>query len=152
MRLCGDYVRTAAYLHIPQIRYDKVLNMLEKVRGFKIFADIDMKNAFHQFKIDQVSSERLALVTPWGHVRPVVLPEGIGPASGMLQRFVSTTFADFEKWSIVLFDNFLILAVDLQDLYDKVSLLLKRWLSVNLVLNMNKSFFRVKSVNFFGYL
>ena len=152
IRLCGDYRLTKAYLYVPQEPIKPAKYSLEKVQGSKLFADIDMKNAFHQFRLDQTSSERLALVTPWGHVRPVFLPEGIGPASGMLQRFVQEIFADFEPWSIVLFDNFLILGKDEGDLYEKLIKFMERCADHNLILNMSKCFIGVTEVTFFGYV
>ena len=152
IRFCGDYRLTKAYLYVPQEPIKPAKYSLEKVQGTKLFADIDMKNAFHQFRLDQTSSERLALVTPWGHVRPVFLPEGIGPASGMLQRFVQEIFADFEPWSIVLFDNFLILGKDEEDLYEKLIKFMDRCALHNLILNMSKCFIGVTEVTFFGYV
>ena len=59
------------------------LAMLQQ--GFKIFLDIDMTNSFHQFPLTELSSQRLAIQSPWGLVEPIFLPEGVSPASGHLQ-------------------------------------------------------------------
>jgi hypothetical protein len=75
----------------------------------------------YRFRYDKLfspdSNRRLLSVsTPWGLFRPKFLPEGVGPASGILQAIVRTVFADFEEWTIVIFDNFLVLATDFADM------------------------------------
>ena len=42
-------------------------------------------------------SDLLSVQTPWGLVRPKFLPEGVGPASGLLQHIVRTIFEDFSE-------------------------------------------------------
>ena len=44
------------------------------------------------------------------------MPEGISPASMLLQRTVLSIFADFDEWMLAIFDNFLIGADNLPDL------------------------------------
>ena len=58
--------------------------------------------------------------TPWELFRPEFLPEGVGPASGILQSIVRRIFTDFGDWIIVIFDNFLILAIDYYDAHCKL--------------------------------
>ena len=107
-RLCGDYrYINKQILHdhqfIPQVRYE-----IEKLRGFKYFIDLDMVNSFHQFKLGRKTSENLSVITPWGTVRPVFMPEGVSPATGVLQGHMKRIFKDFEEWAVVIFDNFCI--------------------------------------------
>ena len=82
---------------------------------------------------------------------PKFLPEGVGPASGVLQSLVRRIFKDFEDWTIVIFNNFLILASSYQDATDKLSLVLTRCHEYRLVLKMKKSRIGNNVVNFFGY-
>jgi hypothetical protein len=74
-----------------------------------------MTNSFHQIPIDEFSSNILSVSTLWGLFRPKFLPEGVGPASGILQSIVPRTFADFDELIIVILDNFLVLASDYKD-------------------------------------
>ena len=91
-----------------------------KAAGWKIFVDLDMTNSFHQIPIDDASSNLLSVSTPWGLYRPKFLLEGVGPASGILQALVRNIFSDFESWTIVIFDNFLILSSDYADTTNKL--------------------------------
>ena len=64
VRPCGDYkyinqcsVHEHHYIPI-------VLDELHKAQTGKIFGDYDMKNAFHQLKLDFETSEKLSIMTP----------------------------------------------------------------------------------------
>ena len=52
---------------------------------------LSVANSFHQIPISEKTSNRLSIQTPWGLVRPIFVPEGIGPASGILQKCVMDT-------------------------------------------------------------
>ena len=110
-----------------------------------------MTISFHQISIDEFSSNILSVSTPWGLFRPKFLPEGVGPASGILQSIIRRIFADFEAWIIVIFDNFLVLASDYQDALTKLKLVLRRCQINSLILEMKKSWIGTDVVTFFRY-
>jgi hypothetical protein len=152
IRFCGDYVAVNKYLATGHYPIPHVQHSLEKIMKFSVFVDLDMTNSYHQFRLDEEASERLSVQTPWGQFRPVFMPEGIGPASGILQSRVSEIFADFAEWTIVIFDNFLVLATDYADAYRKVELVLDRCKERNLFLKFSKSWLGFPSAKFFGYV
>jgi hypothetical protein len=151
IRLCGDYRPINPYISIPQEPIPHVQQSLAKAAGWKVFVDLDMTNSFHQIPIDDFSSNLLSVSTPWGLFRPKFLPEGVGPASGILQSIVRRIFADFDDWIIVIFDNFLVLASCYQDALDKLRIVLLRCQSNGLVLKIKKSWIGTDVVTFFGY-
>eukprot|EP00981_Chlorochromonas_danica_P012297 scaffold4797_cov234-Ochromonas_danica.AAC.1 len=67
------------------------------------------------------------------------MPEGIGPASGILQSVVSSIFVDFEDWTIAIFDNLLVLAHDFEDAYRKTELILDRCIARNVSLKFSET-------------
>ena len=153
IRFCGDYVGVNKYIsigHYPTIPH--VQRSLEKIQRFYIFLDFDLVNAFHQIRLHPLTAARLSVQTPWGQVEPVFMPEGVGPASGHLQKVISSIFADFEEWVIVIFDNLLVLATDYQDAYRKTELILDRCIERNVYLKFSKTWLGFKQVNFFGYV
>ena len=151
IRLCGDYRPINPFVTIPQEPIPHVQQALSKAAGWKVFVDLDMTNSFHQIPLDETSSNLLSVSTPWGLYRPMFLPEGVGPASGILQSIVRKVFADFEEWIIVIFDNFLILATDYTDAEAKLKKVLIRCRDKGLVLKMKKSWIGSTNVTFFGY-
>jgi hypothetical protein len=151
IRFCGDYRLINAYISIPQQPIPIIQYELIKASKFRVYVDIDMANSFHQLPLSPEFSNILSVQTPWGLVKPKFLPEGVGPASGILQHTVREIFSDFDDWTIDIFDNFLILADDYQDAYNKLKIICQRCRKKRIVLKLKKSWFGVTKVTFFGY-
>ena len=153
IRFCGDYRRINEFITIPQHPIPVVAHELTKASQFKVFVDLDMTNSFHQIPLSDQASQLLSVQTPWGLVRPKFLPEGVGPASGLLQSIVREIFnyEDFPDWTIVIFDNFLILADTYEDAANKLERVIARCAEFGVVLKMKKSFIGASKVTFFGY-
>ena len=151
IRFCGDYREVNEHISIPQQPKLIVQYEITKAAKFQIYVDLDMANSFHQIPISQEFSDILSVQTPWGLYRPKFLPEGVGPASGALQHIVREIFKEYEDWTVVIFDNFLILANDYQDAYKKLKLILDKCAKYKIVLKMKKSWIGVKTVTFFGF-
>lgn len=151
IRICGNYVTINLHLAIQYFMIPDVKKELPRIFGFKYFIDLDMTNAFHQIPLAKTSSEYLSIVTPLGVFRPRFVPEGIGPATAILQRTVTSIFSDFNEFMIVLFDNFLLLGHSYTDLFDKFVRITERCIERNVHLKFSKSWFGVKKVDFFGY-
>jgi hypothetical protein len=61
-------------------------------------------------------------------------------------------FAEFDEWTIVIFDNLLVLAHNHADMYSKLEKILRRAHEFNLVFKMKKTWLGVSEVTFFGYV
>ena len=103
--MCGS----SSPIYIPNETIPDSRDEIQKVAGSRFMVDIDMRNSFHQMPLALRTSEFLLVSTPWGLFRPMFMPEGVGPASMLLQRTVTKIFRDYLPWMIVIFDNFLIL-------------------------------------------
>ena len=151
VRLCGDYRRVNQFITVPQDTIPRPEYEIMKAAKYSVFFDTDMTNSFHQLVLSDKDSELLSVQTPWGLYRPKFLPEGVGPASGILMKVVREVFQEFEEWTIVIFDNILILAHDFNDGMRKLDKVLKRCREYGIVLKLSKSFFGTSTVTFFGY-
>jgi hypothetical protein len=153
IRFCGDYATminkfiASGHHPIPDVR-----RSIDKIMGFRYFLDLDMANSFHQFRLGKKTASLLSVQTPWGQVEPMFIPEGVPPASGILQQTMEAVFTGFEDWMIVLFDNLLILATDYQDGYDKLAKVLQRCIDRNVILKFSKTWLGFDEVEFFGYM
>jgi hypothetical protein len=153
IRFAGDYSiwvnqhMLTGHWPIPNVRHS-----LEKIQRYRLFGDIDLTNGFHQIPISEETSSLLSVQTPWGTVRPLFLPEGVPQGSGLLQEIMMEIFGEFDDWTIVIFDNLLVLAVDYDDMYEKIKIILERAVSRNLVFKMKKTWLGVHEVTFFGYV
>jgi hypothetical protein len=151
IRFCGDYVTINKYILTGHYPIPHVQRSLEKIRPYKIYLDLDLVNSFHQFRLAHKTSQYLSVQTPWGQVAPKFMPEGVSPATFVLQEAVTKIFAGFEDWTIVLFDNILVLAHDYDDAYRKLDQILDRCREYNLYLKFSKTWLGFHKVHFFGY-
>jgi len=152
IRFCGDYIEVNKHVKIGHYPIPKVQHALEKAAGYKVFLDIDMTNSFHQIKLGERTSNILSVQTPWGLVRPLFLPEGVGPASGILQRTVMEIFSDYQDFMITIFDNLLVLCHDYADAIQKFKMVIKRAYERGLVFKFAKTWLGFDTVTFFGYI
>ena len=154
IRICGDYkvwvnkYIIAGHFPMPNVKYE-----LNKAAGFLIFLDIDLTNAFHQIPITWETGEFLSLQTPWGQFSPIFLPEGVSPAMAQLQQTIRAIFEPrIGDWSLLLFDNILILCTDYDDAFCKFKIFIEICKEYNVILKMAKTHLGVREVEFFGYL
>jgi hypothetical protein len=152
IRFCGDYVFLNKFIVIGHFPIPDVVRSLAKLAKFMIYLDFDLVNAFHQILLGPITSSLLSIQTPWGQFQPKFMPEGIGPASFKLQAVVQEIFQDFDEWTIVIFDNLLVLATDYDDAYRKCEMILDRCISRNVFLKFSKTWLGFPEVNFFGYV
>ena len=151
IRFCGDYVRINKHMEVGNYTIPNVRHELGKIINFKCYLDIDLTNAFHQILLHPDTAEKLSIQTPWGQFEPLFMPEGIAPATGILQEVVKDIFEDIKDWSIVIFDNMLLLANSMEDAFEKFQEFMKICMKKNLKLKMAKSWLGFKKVSFFGY-
>lgn len=152
IRFCGDYVKINKHMKVGHYTIPNVKHELTKIINFPFYLDIDLTNAFHQILLDKDTAEKLSIQTPWGQYEPKFMPEGIAPATGILQETVRKIFKECEDWAIVIFDNMLILAENEQDGFEKFKRIVEISQKHNLKLKMAKSWLGFKEVNFFGYV
>lgn len=150
IRFCGDYTPVNNYLECGHYPIPKVQHRIANIIKYRIFLDFDMTNSYHQIPIGDITSKNLSLQTPWGQVEPMFLPEGVTPASGLLQSIVERIFP--EEWIIVIFDNILALAHDYTDAYAKTAIVLARCREHNIFLKFTKTWLGFNQVTFFGYV
>ena len=153
IRFCGDYLETNQYITIPKYPIPIVQHELTKASQYKVYVDLDMTNSFHQIPLSEKSSDLLSVQAPWGLVRSKFLPEGVDPASGIPQSIVKEVFdfEDFPDWTIVIFDNFLILANDFADAATELERVIARCTQFGVVLKIKKSFIGHDKAVFLGY-
>ena len=151
VRICGDYPGMNKFIETGHYPIPIPKHELAKLKGYSLYADLDMTNSFHQLRLSTLSSRRLSVQFPWGVFRPQFLPEGVSPATFMLHEAVTQIFADFSEWMIVIFDNFLVLAHDKADLKEKLDKVFTRCIERNLFLKFAKTYIGYTKCNFFGY-
>ena len=78
--LCGDYTQLNKFIRCHHGYTPMIKHLITKIYGYKVFAEIDLTNAFHQIRIGDETSRKFSIQTPWGQVQPKFMPEGVAPA------------------------------------------------------------------------
>jgi hypothetical protein len=152
VRFCGDYTFINLFILFMQNYIPNVLHELTKAAMGNFFLDFDMKNAFHQIPLAEQTSNNLSVLTPWGNMRPVFMPEGISPASGILNSIMSEIFKSETDHTIVIFDNFLVTSQSYRDCFEKLVKFVTICAQRNVILGMSKTKIGFDNATFFGYL
>lgn len=150
-RICVDYRPVNVHVKVGHYPIPFVQHCLEKIAKFKVFLDLDWVNAFHQVRLGPRTSEILSVVTPWGQFAPQFMPEGVAPASFILQEITRKIFGDYDDWTIAVFDNLLVLADSYEDAYAKLEIIIDRCNEYNVYLKFAKTWLGFDKVLFFGY-
>ena len=154
IRFCGDYKVINKYLKKGHYPIPHIEDEINRIMGFKIFLDIDLRNAFHQVRLSEKSSKLLSIVTPWGQKEPLFMPEGIIGGTQKMQQVLRDIFIDqeTEPYTIQIHDNILILANDYDEACVKLEKFLDRALEYGVSLKMEKTKMGFNQVYFFGYI
>lgn len=154
IRFCGDYSWMNSFIVRGHFPIPRPFYELEKMRQYSVFADIDWTNSYHQFLLSPKTSKMLSVQTPWGQVEPIFMPEGISPASGILQSVVREIFADTscEQWLCGIFDNILVGGTGWEDLFEKIKWVVQRAIERNVILKFKKTWLGFDHAEFFGYM
>ena len=151
IRIAIDYRWVNQYILQEQTHIPIILHEIERLKGFKVFTDADMTNSFHQLPLSEETSLKLSVISQDGVLRPLFLPEGCKPASGILHRTISDIFEDMRDYVVVIFDNLLIGAEDEVQLAHRTKAFLERCREYNIQLKMAKTKIGFDKVKFFGY-
>ena len=151
-RTCGDYRKVNQHVEQRHWAIPYVRDQVTRAAGFSVFAESDLASAFHQIPIGPHTSNVLTVSTPFGMFRPKFMPEGVAPASAILQQVMDSIFFEWRDWCIVIFDNLLVCGHDYLDLYNKFEKVLHKCTEKNIKLKLSKSNIGVTRVKFFGYL
>jgi len=151
IRIAIDYRWVNQYILQEQTHIPIILHEIERLKGFKVFTDADMTNSFHQLPLSEQTSLKLSIISQDGVLRPLFLPEGCKPASGILHRTISDIFEDMRDYVVVIFDNLLIGAEDEVQLAIRTKAFLERCREHNIQLKMAKTKIGFDKVKFFGY-
>ena len=95
IRFCGGYTPINKFIphwHTPVKNLQQTI--ADELVHHDAYSDADMSNAYHQLPIDEETSFKLSIQTPWGQVRPLFLPEGIPNGNAHLQQTMSAIFHD----------------------------------------------------------
>ncbi|KAM1211494.1 hypothetical protein EV2_003330 [Malus domestica] len=144
-RVCIDYRKlnnTTRKDHFPLPFIDQ---MLERLAGHSFYCFLDGYSGYNQIVIAPEDQEKTTFTCPFGTFAYRRMPFGLCNAPATFQRCMVSIFSDFiEKIIEVFMDDFSVFGDSFDGCLENLTLILKRCMETNLVLNWEKCHFMVK--------
>ncbi|XP_070677839.1 uncharacterized protein [Malus domestica] len=152
-RVCIDYRKlntTTRKDHFPLLFIDQ---MLERLAGYAFYCFLDGYSGYNQIVISPEDQEKTTFTCPFGTFAYRRMPFGLCNAPATFQRCMMSIFSDYvEKIIEVFMDDFSVFGDSFDSCLHNLSLILKRCVETNLVLNWEKCHFMVKQGIVLGHI
>ncbi|CAN6691821.1 unnamed protein product [Malus baccata var. baccata] len=152
-KVCIDYRKlnnTTRKDHFPLPFIDQ---MLERLAGHSFYCFLDCYLGYNQIVIAPDDQEKSTFTCPFGTFAYRRMPFGLCNAPATFQRCMVSIFSDFiEKIIEVFMDDFSFFGDSFDGCLENLTLILKRCVETNLVLNWEKCHFMVKQGIVLGHI
>ncbi|KAM1602333.1 hypothetical protein ACFX1Z_029062 [Malus domestica] len=152
-RVCIDYRKlnaTTRKYHFPLPFIDQ---MLERLAGRAFYCFLDGYSGNNQIMIAPDDQEKTTFTCPFGTFAYGRMPFGLCNAPATFQRCMVSIFSDYvEKIIKVFMDDFSVFGESFDNCLDNLTVILKRCVKTNLVLNWEKCHFMVKQGIVLGHI
>ncbi|KRX23258.1 Uncharacterized protein T07_6398 [Trichinella nelsoni] len=127
-----------------------VNQLLASLSGGKVFAKLDLAQAYQQLTVDDATADAQTIITHRGTFRVKRLQFGISAAPGIFQNVIDKTVAGIQG-VLPYFDDILIAASDEKELANRLETVLHRFAKAGLRLKADKCKFCLPRVEFLGF-
>ncbi|CAN6570909.1 unnamed protein product [Malus baccata var. baccata] len=152
-RVCIDYRKlntTTRKDHFPLPFIDQ---MLERLAGYAFYCFLDGYSGYNQIVISPEDQEKPTFTCPFGTFAYRRMPFGLCNAPAIFQRCMMSIFSDYvEKIIEVFMDDLSVFGDSFDSCLHNLSVILKRCVETNLVLNREKCHFMVKQGIVLGHI
>ncbi|XP_026574068.1 uncharacterized protein K02A2.6-like, partial [Pseudonaja textilis] len=152
VRICGDYKATLNRA-LQQSAYPVpvVQHLLHSLGGGRVFAKLDLAQAYQQLPVDEETAEAQTIVTHRGAFRCKRPQFGVSVAPGVFQSLMERLLRGI-KGVVPYFDDVLVAGADQKQLEDRLREVLRRFQSAGLKVKREKCQLHTARVEFLGYL
>ena len=152
VRICGDFsVSVNKYLQPVQSPLPTIDEVITQVGTAKIFAVIDLANAFLQLPLDEESKKYTTVNTTDGLFQYNNLPFGLRSSPGIFQAYMSKLLNGINN-VIVYQDDLLIFSMNKHQHNDTLHKVLTTLRDAGIKLNTRKCKFVTKQVQYLGHI
>ena len=152
-RVCIDYRKLNATTRKDHFPLPFIDQMLERLAGHAFYCFLDGYSGYNQIVIALDDQEKTTFTCPFGTFAYHRMPFGLCNAPATFQRCMVSIFSDYvEKIIEVFMDDFSVFGDSFDDCLANLTLILKRCIETNLVLNWEKCHFMVKQGIVLGHI
>ncbi|KAM1277780.1 hypothetical protein ACFX13_030847 [Malus domestica] len=152
-KVCIDYRKLNATIRKDHFPLPFIDQMLERLAGYAFYCFLDGYSGYNQIVIAPEDQEKSTFTCPFGTFAYRRMPFGLCNAPATFQRCMMSIFSDYvEKIIEVFMDDFSVFGDSFDGCLHNLSLILKRCVETNLVLNWEKCHFMVKQGIVLGHI
>ncbi|CAN6570914.1 unnamed protein product [Malus baccata var. baccata] len=152
-RVCIDYRKLNATTRKDHFPLPFMDQMLERLAGHSFYCFLDGYSGYNQIVIAPDDQEKTTFTCPFGTFAYRRMPFGLCNAPATFQRCMVSIFSDFvEKIIEVFMDDFSVFGDSFDGCLENLTLILKRCVETNLVLNWEKCHFMVRQGIVLGHI
>ncbi|CAN6547337.1 unnamed protein product [Malus baccata var. baccata] len=152
-RVCIDYRKINATTRKDHFPLPFLDQMLERLAGHSFYCFLDGYSGYNQIVIAPDDQEKITFTCPFGTFAYRRMPFGLCNAPATFQRCMVGIFSDYvEKIIEIFMDDFSVFGDSFDKCLDNLTLILKRCVETNLVLNWEKCHFMVKQGIVLGHI
>ncbi|CAN6567547.1 unnamed protein product [Malus baccata var. baccata] len=152
-RVCIDYRKLNNITRNDHFPLPFIDQMLERLAGHSFYCFLDGYSGYNQIVIAPDDQEKTTFTCPFGTFAYHRMPFGLCNAPATFQRCMVSIFSDFiEKIIEVFMDDFSVFGDSFDGCLENLTLILKRCVETNLVLNWEKCYFMVKQGIVLGHI
>jgi Cdc6-like AAA superfamily ATPase len=127
--------------------------MLQKLEQFSYATALDLSMGYYHIPLDKEAQELCTTILPWGKFSYAKLPMGLCNSPNIFQAIMNELLGDL-SYVLVYLDDILILNTKDETTDDhlrKIKEVLARLENVGFAVNLRKSFFMQKELDYLGY-
>ncbi|CAN6697903.1 unnamed protein product [Malus baccata var. baccata] len=152
-KVCIDYRKLNAATRKDHFLLPFIDQMLERLAGYAFYCFLDGYSGYNQIVITPEDQEKTTFTCPFGTFAYRRMPFGLCNAPATFQRCMMSIFSDYvEKIIEVFMYDFSVFGDSFDGCLHNLSLILKRCVETNLVLNWEKCHFMVKQGIVLGHI
>lgn len=133
---------------MPEINY-----VIDQLKDQQYFTTLDLASGFHQIKMKESDIEKTAFSTNNGKNEFTRMPFGLKNAPAIFQRAIDDVLREhIGKICYVYIDDVIIFGKTLEEVLKNLEIILKALNDANLKIQLDKSEFLHKEIEFLGYI
>ena len=130
-----------------------ISEMLDRLRGARIFTKLDLKNAYHLIRIKEGDEYKTAFRTRYWQFQYPVMPFGLTNAPATFQAYIEDCLWPYiDDFAVCYIDDILIYSTNEEEHEEPVQIVLERLREFGLYGKAEKCRFGVSEVGFLGYV
>lgn len=154
VRILTDFRELNKWIVRKPYPLPKIQDMLQKLESFSYATALDLSMGYYHIPLDKAAQKLCTTILPWGKYSYTKLPMGLACSPDIFQSIMNELLGDL-VYVLVYIDDILILNNQNENADDhiaKIQIVLKRLERAGFAVNLRKSFFMQRELEYLGYL